>query len=200
MDFQLTEEQRLVQETARDCVDRELIPHVREWEAKGEVPKAFYRKMADLGFLGAPVPEKYGGAGMDYVSFMLLVEELSRGSSSVRTTVSVQTSLSETSLVWIASEEQKKKWLVPLAKGTKFGAWALTEPQAGSDAGSLQTTARLEGNEWVLDGQKRFISNGSIADLVQVYAREPGTSRHEGISLFMVPVAAPGVKLTHVEA
>src|SRR5947208_14890603 len=164
MDFRLTEEQRLVRETAQDFVGRELIPHVRDWEEKGEIPKSFYRKMADLGFLGAPVPEKYGGAGMDYVGFMLRVEEVSRGSSSVRTTVSVQTSLSETSLLWFASEEQKKKWLVPLAKGMKFGAWALTEPQAGSDAGSLQTTARLEGNEWVLDGQKRFISNGSIAD------------------------------------
>ncbi|TMA01488.1 MAG: acyl-CoA dehydrogenase, partial [Methanobacteriota archaeon] len=155
--------------------------------------------MANLGFLGAPVPEKYGGAGMDYVAFMLLVEELSRGSSSVRTTVSVQTSLSETSLLWFGSEEQKKKWLVPLAKGTTFGAWALTEPQAGSDAGNLQTTARLDGDEWVLEGQKRFISNGSLADLIQVYAREPGTSRHEGISLFMVPRDAPGFKVTHVE-
>src|SRR5438128_131957 len=121
MDFQLTEEQRLIQETARDFVDKELVPHVREWEAKGEVPKAFYAKMADLGFLGAPVPEKYGGAGMDYVAFMLLVEELSRGSSSVRTTVSVQTSLSETSLLWFGSEEQKKKWLVPLPKGNLIG-------------------------------------------------------------------------------
>src|SRR2546428_734892 len=155
MDFQLTEEQRLVQETARGFVDRELIPHVREWEAKGEVPKAFYRKMADLGFLGAPVPEKYGGAGMDYVSFMLLVEELSRGSSSVRTTVSVQTSLSETSLMWFGSEAQKAAWLVPLAKGQKFGAWALTEPEAGSDAGDLQTTARPEKDEWGLNGRSR---------------------------------------------
>src|SRR5207249_3068881 len=92
MDFRLTEEQRLVRDTAQDFVDRELIPHVRDWEEKGEIPKSFYRKMANLGFLGAPVPEKYGGAGMDYVSFMLLVEEISRGSSSVRTTVSVQTS------------------------------------------------------------------------------------------------------------
>src|SRR5207249_2698190 len=190
---------RLIQETARDFVDKELVPHVREWEAKGEVPKAFYAKMANLGFLGAPVPEKYGGAGMDYVAFMLLVEEISRGSSSVRTTVSVQTSLSETSLLWFGSEEQKKRWLVPLAKGTTFGAWALTEPQAGSDAGNLQTTARLDGDEWVLEGQKRFISNGSLADLIQVYAREPGTSRHEGISLFMVPRDAPGFKVTHVE-
>jgi len=157
--------------------------------------------MAELGFLGAPVPEKYGGAGMDYVSFMLLVEELSRGSSSVRTTVSVQTSLSETSLLWFASEEQKRKWLVPLAEGAKLGAWALTEPQAGSDAGGLQTTARLDGDgdEWILEGQKRFISNGSIADLIQVYAREPGTQKHEGISLFMVPKNAPGFKVTNVE-
>ena len=199
MDFRLTDEQKLIQETARDFVDRELVPHVREWEEKGEVPRSFYAKMAELGFLGAPVPEKYGGAGMDYVSFMLLVEELSRGSSSVRTTVSVQTSLSETSLLWFGTEEQKKKWLVPLAKGGTFGAWALTEPQAGSDAGALQTTSRLEGNEWILDGQKRFISNGNIADLIQVYAREPGTGRHEGISLFMVPKDAPGFKVTHVE-
>ncbi len=201
MDFRLTDEQRLIQKTARDFVDGELIPHVREWEEKGEVPRSFYAKMADLGFLGAPVPEKYGGAGMDYVAFMLLVEELSRGSSSVRTTVSVQTSLSETSLLWFASEEQKQKWLVPLAKGAKLGAWALTEPQAGSDAGGLQTTARLDGDgdQWVLEGQKRFISNGSIADLIQVYAREPGTSGHEGISLFMVPKDAPGFKVTNVE-
>ncbi len=199
MDFRLTEAQKLVQETARDFVDRELIPHVRDWEEKGEIPRSFYGKMADLGFLGAPVPEKYGGAGMDYVSFMLLVEEISRGSSSVRTTVSVQTSLSETSLLWFATEKQKDAWLVPLAKGAKLGAWALTEPEAGSDAGNLQTTARLEGDEWVLNGQKRFISNGNIADLIQVYAREPGTKRHEGISLLMVPKDAPGFKVTHVE-
>ena len=199
MDFRLTDEQKLTQETARDFVDRELIPHVRGWEEKGEIPRAFYAKMAALGFLGAPVPEKYGGAGMDYVAFMLVVEELSRGSSSVRTTVSVQTSLSETSLLWFGSEEQKNLWVVPLAKGTKLGAWALTEPQAGSDAGNLQTTARLEGDEWVLNGQKRFISNGSIADLVQVYAREPGTKGHDGISLFMVPSKTDGFKVTHVE-
>ena len=156
MDFQLAEEQKLVRETARDFVDRELIPHVREWEEKGEIPRSFYAKMAELGFLGAPMPEKYGGAGMDYVSFMLLVEEISRGSSSVRTTVSVQTSLSETSLLWFGSEEQKQRWLVPLAKGQKFGAWALTEPEAGSDAANLSTTARLEGDEYVLNGQKQI--------------------------------------------
>ena len=199
MDFQLTEEQKLVQQTARDFVDRELIPHNREWEEKGEIPRSFYAKMAQLGFLGAPVPEKYGGAGMDYVSFMLLVEEISRGSSSVRTTVSVQTSLSETSLMWFANEEQKQKWLVPLAKGEKFGAWALTEPEAGSDAANLSTTYSMEGDEVVLNGKKRFISNGSVADYVQVYARKAGSKRHEGLSLFLVPKGTPGFTAPHVE-
>src|SRR6266581_8117950 len=162
MDFKLTAEQELVRETARSFVDKELIPHVREWEAKGEVPRSFYARMAALGFLGAPVPEEYGGAGMDYVSFALLVEEISRGSSSVRTTVSVQTSLSETTLMLFGSEKQKQAWLVPLAQGMKFGAWALTEPNAGSDAANLATTATSKGDEWVLNGQKRFISNGSL--------------------------------------
>ena len=199
MDFQLTEEQKLVRETARDFVDKEIVPHVREWEAKGEIPHSLYAKMAALGFLGAPVPEKYGGAGMDYVSFALLVEEISRGSSSVRTTVSVQTSLSETTLMLFGNEAQKQKWLIPLAKGERFGAWALTEPQSGSDAAGLQTTARLDGGEWVLDGAKRFISNGSIADYVFVYAREPGSKRHEGLSCFMVPRGTKGFSVTNVE-
>src|SRR5207249_5709325 len=131
---------------------------VRDGVAKGEIPRSLYAKMASLGVRGAAVPEKYGGAGMDYVSFALLVEEISRGSSSVRTTVSVQTSLSETTLMLFGSEAQKKEWLVPLAKGEKLGAWALTEPQSGSDAAELQTTAKLEKGEWVLNGAKRFIS------------------------------------------
>lgn len=199
MDFKLTPEQELVRDTARDFVDREIVPYAREWERKGEIPGGLYRKMADLGFLGAPVPEKYGGAGMDYVSFALLVEEISRGSSSVRTTISVQTSLSESTLMLFGTEAQKREWLVPLAKGAKFGAWALTEPQAGSDAANLQTTAKLEKGEWVINGAKRFISNGSLADYVFVYAREPGSKRHEGLSCFMVPKGTKGFAVTNVE-
>jgi len=199
MDFQLTEEQKLVRESARDFVDKEIVPYAREWERRGEIPMALYRKMAELGFLGAPVPTTYGGAGMDYVSFALLVEEISRGSSSVRTTVSVQTSLSEATLMWFANEEQKQTWLVPLAKGEKFGAWALTEPEAGSDAANLQTTAKLERGEWVLNGAKRFISNGGMADYIFVYAREPGTKRHDGLSCFMVPKGTKGFAVTNVE-
>src|SRR5207249_9260622 len=113
MDFRLTEAQGLVRDTARDFVDRELIPHVRDWEEKGEVPRSFYSKMASLGFLGAPVPEKYGGGGMDYVSFMLPVEAISRGFSFVRTAVSVRASLSEAPLMWFGSEAQKEKWVEP---------------------------------------------------------------------------------------
>ncbi|HKZ47392.1 MAG TPA: acyl-CoA dehydrogenase family protein [Thermoplasmata archaeon] len=192
MDFGLSEEQRLVQKTAADFVDREIAPHVREWEAQGAVPREVTRKMAELGFLGGPVPPEYGGAGMDYVSFMLLMEELSRGSSSLRTTVSVQTSLAEMTLLNFASEEQRRKWLVPLAKGERLGAWALTEPNAGSDAANQQTTARLEKGEWVLSGSKRFISNGGLADYVVVFAREPGSKRHEGISAFLVEKGTPG--------
>ena len=195
----MTEEQKLVRETARAFVDKEIVPHAREWERRGEVPIALYRKMAELGFLGAPVPTTYGGAGMDYVSFALLVEEISRGSSSVRTTISVQTSLSESTLMLFGSEEQKREWLVSLAKGRKLGAWALTEPEAGSDAANLKTTAKLVKGEWVLDGAKRFISNGSIADYVFVYAREPGTTRHEGLSCFMVPKGTKGFSVTNVE-
>src|SRR2546427_4569878 len=140
MDFRLTEEQRLVQETARDFVDKEIVPRVRDWEAKGEIPKSFYAKMAGLGFLGAPVPEKYGGAGMGYVSFALLVEEISRGSSSVRTTISVQTSLSESTVMLFGSEDQKKEWLGPPAEGAKVGAGALTEPEAGGGAADPSAT------------------------------------------------------------
>ncbi len=199
VDFKLTPEQELVRNTAREFVDREIVPHVREWERKGEIPRSLYAKMAELGFLGAPVPQKYSGAGMDYVSFALLVEEISRGSSSVRTTISVQTSLSETTLMLFGSEEQKQKWLVPLAKGEKFGAWALTEPQAGSDAAALATTAQYDRGEWVLNGAKRFISNGSIADYVFVYAREPGSKRHEGLSCLMVTKGTKGFTVTNVE-
>src|SRR2546421_3543953 len=109
MDFRLTEEQRLVRDTARDFVDRELIPHVRDWEEKGEVPRSFYRKMASLGFLGAPVPEKYGGARIGYISFLLLVEEVNPGSSSVPPTVSAQTALDEASPLWVRSGGRRGK-------------------------------------------------------------------------------------------
>lgn len=199
MDFQLSEEQKMIRETARRFVDKEVIPKVKSWEEKGEIPRAVTRKMADLGFFGIPIPEEYGGAGMDYVSFTLVVEEIARGCNSLRTTLSVQTSLAATTLNGFANEGQKKKYLTPTAQGRILGAWALTEPDAGSDAGNQRTTARLDGDEWVLNGSKRFISNGNVADYVVVFARHPGTKGHEGISAFLVEKGTPGFSVPNVE-
>lgn len=199
MDFQLTEEQRMIRETARSFVDKEVIPAVKSWEKKGEIPRAVTRKMADLGFFGIPIPEEYGGAGMDYVSFTLVVEEIARGCNSLRTTLSVQTSLAATTLNGFANEGQKEKYLTPTAQGKILGAWALTEPDAGSDAANQRTTARLDGEEWIINGSKRFISNGNVADYVVVFARQPGTKGHEGISAFLVEKGTPGFSVPNVE-
>jgi butyryl-CoA dehydrogenase len=199
MDFRLTPEQQMIRDMARDFTDKEVIPHAREWEEKGEIPRSITEKMAELGFMGAPTPTEYGGSGMDYVSFMLIIEEIARGSSSLRTTLSVHISLAQAHLLKFATEEQKRKWVVPLAKGEKHGAWALTEPNAGTDAGNQQTTARLEGDEYVLNGSKRFISDGGVADYVIVFARVPGSKRHEGICSFLVEKGTPGFTVPKTE-
>jgi len=199
MDFRLTEEQRMIQKMAKDFAEEEMIPYVSEWEEKNEIPMELYQKMAKLGMMGAPIPEEYGGAGMDYVAYHLMIEEIARACSSVRTTVSVQTSLAETSILIAGSEEQKQKYLVPLAKGEKLGAWALTEPNAGSDAAGLQLSAVEDGDEWVLNGTKMFISNGDIADIVVVFGRINGTKRHEGVCAFIVEKGMPGFTTGKVE-
>ena len=199
MDFRLTPEQQMVRDMAREFVDKEVIPFAREWEEKGEIPSTVTDKMADLGFMGAPTPVEYGGAGMDYVSFMLLIEEIARGSSSLRTTMSVHISLAQSHLLKWASEEQKQKWVLPLARGAKHGAWALTEPNAGSDAANQQTTARKEGGHYVLNGAKRFISDGGVADYVIVFARLPDTQKYDGICSFLVEKGTPGFSVPKTE-
>lgn len=199
MDFQLSEEQRMIRETARSFVDKEVIPHVKSWEEKGEIPRSVTDRVAELGFFGMPIPEEYGGAGMDYVSFALVVEEIARGCNSLRTTLSVQTSLVATTLLAFGNEEQKRKYLTPIAQGKKLGAWALTEPDAGSDAANQRTAAVREGREWVLNGSKRFISNGNVADYVIVFARLPKTKGHEGICAFLVEKGTSGFSAPHVE-
>ncbi len=189
----------MIRETARSFVDKEVIPHVKSWEEKGEIPRSVTQKMAELGFFGMPIPERYGGAGMDYVSFALVVEEIARGCNSLRTTLSVQTSLTATTLNGFGSEEQKREYLTPIAQGKKLGAWGLTEPDAGSDAANQRTTAVKVSHEWVLNGSKRFISNGNVADYVVVFARLPGTKGHEGICAFLVEKDTPGFSIPHVE-
>ncbi|MCK5291044.1 MAG: acyl-CoA dehydrogenase family protein [Thermoplasmata archaeon] len=199
MDFRLTEDQRMVRKMAKDFAEKEMIPFVAEWEEKNEIPMEFYEKMGKLGMLGGPIPEEYGGSGMDYVAYHLMIEEVARACSSVRTTVSVQTSLAETNLLLFGSEELKQKYLVRLAKGEMLGAWALTEPNAGSDVGGMQTIAREEDDGWVLNGSKMFISNGDIAGVVIVFARLPNTKRHDGICAFVVEKGTPGFSIGKVE-
>ncbi len=199
MDFRLTEDQRMVRKMAKDFAEKEMIPFVAEWEEKNEIPMEFYEKMGKLGMLGGPIPEEYGGSGMDYVAYHLMIEEVARACSSVRTTVSVQTSLAETTLLLFGSEELKQKYLVGLAKGEMLGAWALTEPNAGSDVGGMQTIAREEDDGWVLNGSKMFISNGDIAGVVVVFARLPNTKRHDGICAFVVEKGTPGFSIGNVE-
>ena len=192
MDFRLSEQQRAVQKMARDFVAQEIIPHASEWEKNFEIPRSVIDKMAKHGMLGGPIPKQYGGAGMDFVSYYLMEEEIARGSASLKTTVAVQTSLAESTFLNYGTEEQKMKYLVPLAKGQKIGAFALTEPNVGSDAMSIETTAKLKGNEWVINGTKRFISNGDIADVVILMATNDRKKRDLGICAFILEKGTPG--------
>jgi len=192
VDFMMTEEQRMLQKMTRDFAREEIEPHVREWEEKGDIPREIFDKMAKLGMLGATVPQEYGGAGMNNISYLVMAEEIGRACSSVKTAISVHLSLCATTVMMFGSEEQKRNYLVPLAKGEKLGAWALTEPNAGSDAASLQTTARAEGGDYILNGTKMFITNGGVADIVIIFARLPRTERHDGICAFIVEKGTPG--------
>jgi len=195
MDFVITEEQEMVRRTAREFVEKEVKPFVNEWEEKGEIPPGVVRKMAELGLLGAPIPEKYGGSGLDALTYAMITEEMGRGCSSLRTTVSVNTSLCGMTILRWGTEEQKQKWLPQLCSAEKRGAWALSEPAAGSDAAGLQTTATKKGSSWVLNGRKLWISDGDIADCVVVYARDPSVQdRHKSIGAWLVPKGTAGFK------
>jgi butyryl-CoA dehydrogenase len=194
MDLRLNEEQLLVQKTARDFVDNEVKPYVRDWEIKGAVPDAIYRRMAELGFMGAPIPTEYGGAGLDPIAYAILTEELAKGCSSMRTSLSVNASLAGTTIYKFGSEDLKENWLTPLAKGTKMGAWALTEAQSGSDAAAMKTRATRRGKDYVLNGSKMWISNGAKADTVVVFASTDPKKKHEGISAFVVAKGTKGFR------
>ncbi len=199
MDLKLTEEQDLIRKTAREFVDNEIKPFVRQWELDGEIPSAVYDKMAALGFLGAPIPTEYGGSGVDGIAYAILTEELAKGCSSLRTSLSVNASLFGSTLLRFGSEAQKKRWLVPTAKGTKMGAWAITEAGSGTDAASMKTRATKKGKEWVLNGSKMWISNGAKADFVVVFAYTDPKLRYKGISCIVVEKGTKGFKPGVVE-
>jgi len=182
LDFDLTPEQQSIRKLAKDFADKEIAPGARERDRNETFPKDVLRKMAPLGLLGGPVPEKYGGIGIDYVSHALVTEEVGRADSSVRTTLSVQVSLVEMTILKFGTEEQKQRWLPRLCKGEVIGCFGLTEPEVGSDATKIRTSARRDGDSWVLRGRKTWISNGSVSGLALVFAQADPSKEHKGIT------------------
>ncbi|MGW5648684.1 acyl-CoA dehydrogenase family protein [Saccharopolyspora sp. NPDC003752] len=191
MDFELTDTQVAFREMAAQFVDAEIVPHVREWDRREEVDLGIVRKLGELGFLGLTLPEEYGGVEADMVSYALVIEELGRGDSSVRGIVSVSLGLVSKSIATYGTEEQKRRWLPMLTSGEGLGCFALTEPDAGSDPGSLTTRARRDDGDWVITGQKMFITNGTWAKVALLFARTSDDGGR-GITAFLVPTDSPG--------
>lgn len=192
MNFDLTEEQKMVKETAKKFADAEILPYARENDVKEHFPIDIFKKMVGLGFLGGPIPEKYGGAGLDFISDAMIFEEVGRADSSLRTALSVQVSIVGLTILNWGTEEQKQKYLPKLCKGEFIGCFALTEPNAGSDAANISTRAVLKGDEWILNGTKTWISSGGIADICIVFAVTDKTKAHHGITAFIVEKESPG--------
>ncbi len=196
MDFQPTEEHRMIRRMVREFAEKEIAPRAEEIDATDQFPDDLFRRMGELGIIGLPFPEQYGGSGGDYPSLVIALEEIARVSGSMAITLDAQTSLFCEPIYLFGTEEQKQKYLTPAAQGKKIGAFGLTEPQAGSDAGATRTRAvRNETTgEWVINGQKIFITNGSIADFVVITARtDPDPEkRTRGISAFIVEKGTPG--------
>lgn len=194
MNFQLTDEQNLIRETVRAFAENELTDGAKERDEHERFDRELmFDKLAELGLTGIVFPEEYGGSGADYLSYAIAVEELSRVCASTGVTLSAHLSLGANPIYQYGTEEQKQKYLTPLAEGTKMGAFGLTEPSAGSDAGGTRTTAEREGDEWVLNGSKIFITNGGEAEVYIVFARtDKNAEKHHGISAFIVEKDTPG--------
>ncbi len=187
MDFTFTEEQKQLRKSVREFAEGEIAPHVMEWDESSHFPKEILPKLAEMGFMGVIFPEEYGGAGLGYIEYATVVEELARVDGSVGLFVAAHNSLCSNHIYKFGTEEQKKKYLVPLAQGEKLGAWGLTEPEAGSDAGGTRTMAVHEGNEWVLNGSKTFITNGTYADIcVAMAVTDKAKNDGHGISAFIL--------------
>ena len=192
MDFNLTEQQRMIRDAAADFAQKEVAPLAAELDREERFPTELVRRMAELGFLGMNVPEEYGGAGLDMVSYILAMEEISKACASTGVIMSVNNSLVCWPLETYGSQEQKQKFLTPLARGQKLGAYCLSEPSAGTDAANQQTRAKKEGDEWVLNGMKNFITNGASADTLIVFAMVEPEKKYKGIGAFIVETDRPG--------
>ncbi|WP_053640187.1 MULTISPECIES: acyl-CoA dehydrogenase family protein [unclassified Streptomyces] len=193
MDLALSEEQEAVRRLAEDFVAREVSPHATAWDRAEEVDRGIVKKLGAVGFLGLTIPEEYGGSGGDHLAYCLVTEELGRGDSSVRGIVSVSLGLVAKTVAAWGDEEQKRAWLPRLASGEALGCFGLTEPGTGSDAGNLATRAVRDGDDYVVDGTKMFITNGTWADVVLLFARTNDAPGHKGVSAFLVPADSPGL-------
>jgi alkylation response protein AidB-like acyl-CoA dehydrogenase len=193
VNLELSEEQEAVRKLAEDFVAREITPFAVEWDRAESVDRAIVGKLGALGFLGLTVPEEYGGSGGDHLAYCLVTEELGRGDSSVRGIVSVSLGLVAKTIAAWGDERQKRAWLPGLTSGEALGCFALTEPGSGSDAGSLATNAVRDGTDWVINGSKMFITNGTWADVVLLFARTNDLPGHQGVSAFLVPADTPGL-------
>ena len=192
IDFELTDEQKLIRETAREFSDKEIAPRARENDRNEHFDTELVQKMADMGFLGAIVPEEYGGRGADYLTYALIVEEIGRNDSAMRTVVSVVTSLVCSSLARWGTEEQKQRWLPELCTGEALGCFGLTEPDTGSDASNLKTRAEKVDGGWRISGGKMWISLGNYSKLALIFAQTDPSKKHKGLACFLVPTDSEG--------
>lgn len=192
MQFKLTEEHEMIRKMVRDFAQNEVAPSAAERDEEERFDREIFEKMAELGLTGIPWPEEYGGIGSDYLAYCIAIEELSRVCASTGVTLSAHTSLAGWPIYKFGSEEQKQKYLRPMAQGEKIGAYGLTEPSSGSDAGGMRTTAKLVGDEYIINGSKIFITNGGIADTYVVFALTDPESKQKGTSAFIIEKDFPG--------
>jgi butyryl-CoA dehydrogenase len=194
MDFELNEEHRMIRDTARDFADNELVPIAEQVDETREPPMEAVKKLGELGFLGMMVPEEYGGAGLNDIHYVLAMEEISRGCASTGVIMDVNNSLVCEPIRMYANEEQKQEYLIPLAQGKRLGAYCLTEPGAGSDAGSIKTRAVEDGDDYILNGTKIFVTNGGFANVLLVFASTDPEKGTRGVTAFLVEEDFPGVR------
>ena len=193
MDFRPTEAEQVTRQAVREFAVREMAPHVMAWDEAQAFPAELIARLAGLGLLGIQFPERYGGAGLSAVEYCICIEELARVDPTIALTVAAHNGLAAAHIAMFGSEAQRKRWLTPLARGEFLGAWALTEPDAGSDAGSLRTRARRDGDGWILDGTKTFTTHAGLAGVTVVMAVTDPAARRHGISAFVVERGAPGL-------
>ncbi len=199
MDFQLTEEQQQIRELAREFAQKEIAPIAAEFDAKGEFPRETIKKMGELGLMGIEIPVEYGGAGLDTMCYVLALEEVSKADASHGTIMSVNNSLFCYGINKFGSKAHKEKYLAPVASGEKIGAYSLTEPQSGSDAGNMKTMAVADGDAYVINGRKSWVTSGPVADFIVLFAMVHPEQKHKGTSAFLIDTKQSGFERGKVE-